>query len=51
MSEFGRICERKKFRVNVSKSKVMRCSRYEIGAVRGKLFYVTGVASDSGWGL
>ena len=24
---FGRICERRKFRVNVGKSKVVRCSR------------------------
>ena len=29
-SEFGRVCERKKLRVNVGKSKVMRCSRYQI---------------------
>ena len=28
MSEFGRVCKRKKLRVNVGKSKVMRCSRY-----------------------
>ena len=28
MSEFGRVCERRKLRVNVCKSKVMRCSRY-----------------------
>ena len=28
MSEFGRSCERGKLRVNVLKSKVMRCSRY-----------------------
>ena len=27
VSEFGRIC-RRKLRVNVGKSKVMRCSRY-----------------------
>ena len=25
MSEFGRVCERRKLRVNVGKSKVMRC--------------------------
>ena len=30
MSEFGRVCERK-LRVNVGKSKVMRCSRYGNG--------------------
>ena len=28
VSEFGRVCERRKFRVNVGKTKVMRCSRY-----------------------
>ena len=28
LSEFGRVCERRKLRVNVGKSKVMRCSRY-----------------------
>ena len=28
MSEFFRVCERRKLRVNVGKSKVMRCSRY-----------------------
>ena len=27
VSEFGRVCESRKFRVNVGKSKVMRCSR------------------------
>ena len=31
VSEFRRICERKKLRVNVGKSKVMRCSRYGNG--------------------
>ena len=31
VSEFGRVCERRKLRVNVGKSKVMRCSRYGIG--------------------
>ena len=30
VSEFGRVCERRK-RVNVGKSKVMRCSRYGNG--------------------
>ena len=29
--EFGRVCERRKFRVNVDKSKVMRCLRYSNG--------------------
>ena len=28
VSEFGRVCERRKLRVYVGKSKVMRCSRY-----------------------
>ena len=32
VSEFGRVCERRKFRVNVGKSKVIRCSRYGNGA-------------------
>ena len=31
MSEFYRVCERRKVRVNVGKSKVMRCSRYGNG--------------------
>ena len=31
VSEFGRICERSKLRVNVCKSKVIRCSRYGNG--------------------
>ena len=26
--EFGRVCERRKSKVNVGKSKVMRCSRH-----------------------
>ena len=30
VSEFGRVCERRKLRVNVGKSKVMRCSRYAV---------------------
>ena len=28
VSKFGRVCERRKLRANVGKSKVMRCSRY-----------------------
>ena len=28
VSEFDGVCERRQLRVNVSKSKVMRCSRY-----------------------
>ena len=31
VSEFGRVCERRKFKVNVDKSKVMKCSRYGNG--------------------
>ena len=31
VNEFGRVCERGKLRVNVGKSKVMRCSRYGNG--------------------
>ena len=31
MSEFGRVCERRKLRVNLGKSKVMRCSRFGNG--------------------
>ena len=30
-SELGRVCERRKLRVNVGKSKVMKCSRYGNG--------------------
>ena len=31
LSKFDRVCERRKFIVNVDKSKVMRCSRYGNG--------------------
>ena len=31
VNEFGRVCERRKLRVNLGKSKVMRCSRYGNG--------------------
>ena len=31
VSEFGRVCKRRKLRVNVGKIKVMRCSRYGNG--------------------
>ena len=31
VSEFGRVCERRKLRINVGKSKVIRCSRYGNG--------------------
>ena len=29
VSEFGRVCERRKLIINIGKSKVMRCSRYD----------------------
>ena len=32
VTEFGRVCERGKLRVNVGKSKVMKCARNEDGA-------------------
>ena len=31
VSEFGRVCERRKLRVDVGKSKVMRCLRFGNG--------------------
>ena len=31
VSEFGKVCKRRKLRVNASKSKVMRCLRYGNG--------------------
>ena len=31
VTEFGRVCERRKLRVNVDKSKVMRCSMFGKG--------------------
>ena len=31
VTEFSRVCERRKLRVNVGKRKVMRCSRYGNG--------------------
>ena len=30
VSEFGIVCERRQLRVNVGKSKVLRCSRYAV---------------------
>ena len=43
VSKFGRVCERRKLRVNVGKSKVMRCLRYGNGGqmhviLNGELF-------------
>ena len=38
VTEFSRVCERRKLRVNVSKCKVMRCSRYVNGGrMHGRL--------------
>ena len=59
-SEFGRVCERRKLRVNVDSSKVMRCSMYlnmsrmNIGldgetAAGSGLFQELGVSSGSRW--
>ena len=31
VSKFGRVCERRKLKVNVGRSKVMRCTRYGNG--------------------
>ena len=31
VSEFGGVCERRKLRVNVGTSKIMRCSKYGMG--------------------
>ena len=31
VSEFGRVCQRRKLRVNVGESKVMRCARHGNG--------------------
>ena len=33
MSKFGRVCERRKLRVNIGKGKVMRCSGYGNGGL------------------
>ena len=58
VSEFVEVCERRKSRVNVGKSKVMRCSRYvNMGRMDARLndeplgeddsFYVPWLASGS----
>ena len=60
MGEFGRVYERRKLRVNVGKSKIMRCSRYGNGyqmhvILNGEpqeevdCFKYLGVASGSRW--
>ena len=32
VTEFGRVCEKRKLRVNVGKSKIMRCTKNEVDA-------------------
>ena len=61
VSEFGRVCKRRKLSVNVGKSKVMSCLRYGNGGrmhviLNGDTLeevycfkYLHGVASGSGW--
>ena len=50
VSEFGRACERRKLRVNVGKSKVMRCSIYGNGGRKWIVLSTWGsvVAADAG---
>ena len=43
MSEFGRVCERRKLIVNVANSEVMRCSRYGNG---GRMHVILGEPLD-----
>ena len=45
MSEFGRVYEKRKLRVNVFESKVMRCSRYGNG---DRMHLGSQVAADGG---
>ena len=40
VSEFGRVCERRKLAINVGKSKVMRCLRYGNGGQMHVILYV-----------
>ena len=42
VSEFGRVCERRKLRLNVGKSKVMRRSRYGNGDRMHVMHVITG---------
>ena len=55
VSEFGRVCERRKLRVNVGKSKIIRCSRYGNGDRMHVILNdepleeVPGVTSGSRW--
>ena len=48
VSEFGRVCERRKLRVNVGKSKVMRCSRYGNGDRMNVIHLGSQVSADEG---
>ena len=48
MTEFGRVCERRKLRVNVGKSKVMRCTT---GYNFRFLMYKTGTARMARQGM
>ena len=45
VSEFGRVGKRRKLRVNVGKSKIMRCSRYGNGGIqiRCSFYHITGI--------
>ena len=54
VSDFNRACEKGKFRVNVGKSKVMRCSRYGNRGrmhviLNGKPLDEVDVAADGGY--
>ena len=49
LSEFGSVCERKKLRVNVGKSKVMRCSRYGNGDRMHVILLPENQASNRNW--
>ena len=41
VSEFGTVCGRRKSKVNMGKSKVMRCSRYvNVGRMKVKLIII-----------
>ena len=51
VSEFGRVCERRKLGVNVGKSKVMRCSRYGNGGRMHVILNGRKWIISSTWGL
>ena len=46
VSEFGRVCERRKLRVNVGTSKVVRCSRYGNGGRMHVILYCSGGSAN-----